>query len=187
VFGAQGGQDPDHHHVRVDRPGLLLGRVQAGPDVLLELRGAGADQPARGHVDLDVELAQLGLEARVGDGGQHVGVAHGRLRVLVDQVQLDLQAGHRPLHVEPRLAQHLGEDVEAAAYLLPVAGPVLTAEGPRTDVLAHGHHLVTAGSPNLARRGGAGKTRRSSTYPATALVIPVASGVRAPGPAPRAG
>jgi hypothetical protein len=57
--------------------------------------------------------------------------------VVVDQVELDLQACHRPAELEARLAQHPLEDVEASAHLLPVPRPVRPAELRRCDLLAH--------------------------------------------------
>ena len=48
----------------------------------------------------------------------------------VDQVELDLEAGHRPVGVEAEVVEHQGEDVQAAPDLLPISGPVLTREGP---------------------------------------------------------
>jgi hypothetical protein len=61
---------------------------------------AALGQPPGSDVDLNVEPAQLGLERGVGDGGQDLGVAHGRLAVGIDEVELDLQPGHRALEVE---------------------------------------------------------------------------------------
>src|SRR5262249_8397113 len=137
VLRAQRGQDPDHDGVRTDRAGVLLGRVEAGAYLLLEPAQAVVGQPARRHVDLDVELPELGLEVGVGDGPQRLLVAHGRLAMLVDQVELDLQPGERPFELEPRLLEHLCEHVEAPPYLLPVALPVLTRENVAVDLLTH--------------------------------------------------
>ena len=64
-------------------------------------------------------------------------VAHGRLGGRVDQVELDLQPGHRPVGVEAEVVQHQREDVQAAPDLLPVADPVLPGEGALLDVPAH--------------------------------------------------
>ena len=81
----------------------------------LELRRARGREQARRDVDLDVELAELGLEVRVGDRLEHLGVAHRGVARIVDQVELDLAADRRPLGVEARLAQHAREHVQAAA------------------------------------------------------------------------
>ena len=59
---------------------------------------------------------------------QRLGVLQRGVAVVVDEVELDLEAGHRVVGVEPRLAQHPGEDVEAAADLLAVPGAVGTGE-----------------------------------------------------------
>ena len=57
---------------------------------------------------------------------------------LVDEVELDLQAGRRVVGVEPRLDQHALEHVEAGAHLRAVARAVLAGERLLRDVLAHG-------------------------------------------------
>ena len=56
------------------RAGSLLGVVEARARVALQIgEHAAAEQP-RGDVDLEVELPELGLEARVGDRLEHGGV-----------------------------------------------------------------------------------------------------------------
>ncbi|GAB3949479.1 hypothetical protein GCM10027614_48370 [Micromonospora vulcania] len=108
---------------------------------------AGAlDQPGFG-VEFQVELPQLGLEERVGDVGEDLLVAHRRLGCRVDQVEFDLQAGHRSVGVEAEVVQHQGEDVQAPPDLLPVADAVLSGEGALHDVPAH------VSSRRLARSG----------------------------------
>src|SRR5947208_2909339 len=72
----------------------------------------------------------------------HARVAHGRLAVAVHQVELDLQPGHRPIHVEARLGEHLREGVETAAHLLPESLPVRPSEYRRSNVLAHGSSVT---------------------------------------------
>ena len=47
---------------------------------------------------------------------------------VVDEVELDLEPGHRVVGVEARLAQHPGEHVEAAAHLLAVPRAVGAGE-----------------------------------------------------------
>ena len=64
-------QDPDHDQVRAVRAGALVGAVQARPHRLLELAEAAGGDLSRRDVDLDVELAHLGLEGRVGDQFEH--------------------------------------------------------------------------------------------------------------------
>ncbi len=92
VLLAQRGQDAGHDQVGADGRGALLGVVQRGPDLGLPGIGAALGQPARRHVDLQVEAAQLGRPGGVGDRLEHVAVAHRRLGPVVDQVELDLQA-----------------------------------------------------------------------------------------------
>ena len=87
--GAEGGdvhvplgqrrEDPDHDLVGADLGALLLGVVERAAQAVLELREAPLAQLGRRHVDLDVELAELGLEVRVGDGLEDLGVLQGRV------------------------------------------------------------------------------------------------------------
>ena len=58
----EGRQDADHHHVGVDLAGLALGVVEAAAQVVLEAGDAARAEAARQHVDLEVELRELGLE-----------------------------------------------------------------------------------------------------------------------------
>jgi len=90
------------------------------------------------HVDLQVELADLGGPGRIRDRRQRLGVAHGGHAADVDQVQLDLLAYHRGILVEPALAQHAGERVQRAPDLVPVLAAVLAGDLDRLDVTAHG-------------------------------------------------
>ena len=65
-----------------------------------------------------------------------------RVTELVDEVELDLQPGHRGVRVEARLAQHPREHVEAAPHLLAVARPVLAGELLLCHLFAHGRSLA---------------------------------------------
>jgi hypothetical protein len=154
VLGLQRRQYPDHHQVRADAARGLLGAVQHRPHLVFELGERGARQRARRHVDLDVELAELGLEVRVGDRGEYLLVAHHRVAVLVDEVELDLAADRLARRVEAGLAQHACEHVQAVADLLAVAGAVGAGEGARFDVVAHSSPPGSFGSGILDRRGG---------------------------------
>ena len=98
----------------------------------------------RTHVHLDVELAHLGLEDLVGDRGEDLLVAHRRVLLGVDEVELDLDAGQRPLEVELRLVEHPAEHVQAAPQLLPVAQPVPAGERPGLDLFAHAGRLPSS-------------------------------------------
>ena len=60
---------------------------------------------------------------------------------LVDEVELDLQPGHRVVGVEARLAQHPREHVEAAAHLLAVPRAVLAGELLLRHLFAHARSL----------------------------------------------
>ena len=106
---------------------------------LLELREAALTELGRRHVDLDVELAELGLEVRVGDGLEDLGVLQGRVARVVDEVELHLEARHRVVGLERGLTQHAREHVEVTAHLLAVARPVGAAELLLIDLFAHDH------------------------------------------------
>lgn len=134
---AQCGQGADHDQMGADRRGAVLGVVQGGAD--LGLPGVGAarrELPGR-DVDLQVEPAQLGGPGGVRDRFEGVAVAHRRFAPVVDQVQLDLQADLGPLGLEPGLAQHLREGLQALLHLDPVAAAVLAGEDQRRDVPSH--------------------------------------------------
>ncbi|MEJ7755603.1 MAG: hypothetical protein WKF83_03995 [Nocardioidaceae bacterium] len=96
---------------------LAAGFVEVGADRALEGGQAVVLQASRWHVDLDVELTELGLEVLVGDRLKGLGVLQGRIAVLVDQVELDLDARHRSVDLERFRAEHPGEDVQAGADL----------------------------------------------------------------------
>lgn len=137
VLLPQGGQNADHDQSGADRAGALLGVVERGPDLGFPGVGAALRQPAGRNVDLEVETAQLGGPGGVRDRLEDVGVAHRRFGLGVDQVQLDLQAHLGPLGLEPRLAQHLREHLEALLHLDPVPAAVLAGEDQRRDVASH--------------------------------------------------
>ena len=103
----------------------------------IELDNAVAAELAGRHVDLQVELPDLGRPSRVGDRLQRVGVAHGGHAPLVHQVQLDLLAHRRRILVEQPLTEHPGENIERPPYLLPVLAPILAADLDGLDVTAH--------------------------------------------------
>jgi hypothetical protein len=134
----QGGQDADHDQVAADRAGLVVRGVQVGADLPLEPVERVAGQLTRRHVDLQVELADLGSPERVRDRLQGLGVAHRGHAGRVDEVQLELLAHQGRVLVELPLAQHAGERVQRAPDLVPVAAPVLAGDLDRLDVTAHG-------------------------------------------------
>ncbi len=139
----QRGQDADHHQVGAHRRGLALRVVEAVAQPGLEGLQPSRAQPGGLAVDLHVELAELGLEGRVGDGREGLHAPQRRVTLGVDQVELDLEPGHRVVGVEPRLAQHPGEDVEPSSHLLPVARPVRPRELLRLHLFSHGHTIAT--------------------------------------------
>ena len=78
-------------------------------------------------------ISMLNWPSSVWNDGSAIAASTSALRiagshVVVDEVELDLQPGHRPLEVEPRLGQHPGEHVQARADLLAVPLAVLAGE-----------------------------------------------------------
>jgi hypothetical protein len=130
-------QDADHDQVAADRAGLRVRGVEVGADFPLQVRERVAVEVPRRHVDLQVELPDLGRPGRIRDRVEHVGVAHRGHAVLVDQVQLDLLADRRQVLVEQALAEHPGERIKRAPHLVTVLAPVLAADLDRLDVTAH--------------------------------------------------
>ena len=137
VLFAQRGQDADRYEPAARAAGLLVGTVEAVPDLLFQVRYRVAGELAGRDVDLQVELAQLGRPGRVGDGVEHVRVAHGRLPPPVHQVQLDLHADLGGITSETVLTQHAGEHVERAPHLVAVLPAVLAGDLYRLNVAAH--------------------------------------------------
>jgi hypothetical protein len=136
LFG-QGGQDADHDQVAADRAGPGVGVVEVVAELGLQGGERVAVERPRRHVDLQVELPDLGGPGRAGDRVERGGVAHGRHPVLVDQVQLDFLADRRGVLLEQALAEHAGEDVQRAPDLVPVLAPVLATDLDCLDVTAH--------------------------------------------------
>jgi hypothetical protein len=134
---AQGRQDADHGQPRPAVAGLRPGDRELVEQVVLQVAPLVAGQRARRQVQLHVPAAQLGLELRGADGLQD-GLARQRGgQGLVDQVELELDPGHRLVAGEGVAAQHLGEGVEAALHLRPVQLAVPSTERASVDVLAH--------------------------------------------------
>ena len=152
VLLGQRRQDAGHDQQAADGPRPRVRGVQLGADLPLEVRQGVAGQPPRRHVDLEVELAELGRPGRAGDRLQHVRVAHGRRAMLIDDVQLDLLADLRGIGVEHALAEHAGEHVELAADLVAVLAPVLSAYLDGLDVTAHVGLLPWPGRVTPGRR-----------------------------------
>ena len=91
--------------------------------------------------------------------GEDLGVAHGRFALGVDEVELQLQAGHRPVGIEPEVVEHQREHVEAATDLLAVPRPVLPSERGAGHVFAHGPFRLARGG-GVASQRYEGATRR---------------------------
>lgn len=141
IFGHHRRQDPDHHDMRAALTGSQLGGVEAGPHVLLKFEGCRTRQGAGRHIHLDVVGAQLRLKGGVGDRGEHLGVRHRGLIIAVYEVELDFQAGQRPLEVKPGLGEHRLEHVQTVLHLGAVGPAVLTGELGARHFVAHGHIL----------------------------------------------
>jgi hypothetical protein len=138
MVDGEGRQDADQDQPRVMLDRLFVGSAEHLQQLLLVGQEAVARDEPWWDVELQVELAQFGLEARLGEVGQDAGVTHGRIEVgAAGQIDLDLQTGHRRVCVEGEVVQHEREGVEAPAHLLPVTHPVGAAEGEFGDVLAH--------------------------------------------------
>jgi hypothetical protein len=88
-------------------------------------------------VELDVVARQLGLVVLVGDLLEHRLVVELGPEVLVDEVELDLETGHRSVELELALAEHALEHVEVAAHLLAVLLPLLARVPGLLDVGSH--------------------------------------------------
>ncbi len=177
----QRGQDADHDEAAADAAGVAVRGVEAGSHLLLQAGQGVTRQLPRRHVDLEVELPELGRPGGVRDRVEHVGVAHGRHAALVDQVQLDLQAHPRGAGLEHVFLEHLGEHFQRAPHPVAVDAPVLAADLDRLDVTTHeaplnemgrsGTRPVPAytfachGGPTPARltRCAAGRSRRAPT------------------------
>ena len=136
LFG-QRGQDAHHDQAAPGPAGLGVGGVEAGPDLLLQVGQRMVLEPPRRHVDLQVELPELGGPGRVGDRVEHRRVAHGRRAEGIHQVQLDLHAHPGRAGLEPALAEHPGEHVQGALHLFAVFAPVLTADLDGLNVTSH--------------------------------------------------
>jgi hypothetical protein len=119
------------------RAGLVLGIIEAGAGVAFQLREDLAPQQSRGHVDLHVELPQLGLEAGVGDRLKGSGVDQRRIPGVVGEVELYLEPKRSALRVKPGLREHAGKHVQACPDLAAVALTVLSGERVGGNLLTH--------------------------------------------------
>ena len=71
---------------------LALARSSERAQLVLDLGEAVADELARGQRELEVELAQLGLEVRRGQRVEHLRVERHRTAGAVGEVELHLDA-----------------------------------------------------------------------------------------------
>ena len=160
-------QDPDHGQPRPARIGGRAGQAELVGELVLELAPFVAGQRAGRQVELHVPATQLGLEVRAAQRREHLGAAQrGHQLVVVDEVQLHLDAGHRLVVGERVLAQHQGERVEAALDLAAVGLAVASTEQGPVDVLAHAGAASLRSGPLVAAAIGQTAARLSTvTYP----------------------
>ena len=67
--------------------------------------------------------------------------------LVVDQVQLDLEAGHRLVELERTRREHAFEDVKVLAHLLAVALAFLACVALRVDLGTHVAEIITRRRP----------------------------------------
>ena len=144
-------------------PRPLVRVLQAGQQLRFQLvQGVTAQRPRR-DIDLDVEPAELRGPGRVPDRVQHIRAAHRRRARIVHQVDLNLETHLPGGGLEPRIAQHPREHVQALTYLFPVAAAVLLADRDRWNVPAHSAPpRATMGDgllPTLTRQSRSDQTR----------------------------
>ena len=133
----QGRQDADHDEPAAGAARRRVRLIEALPDLLLKLSERIAGQRPGRHVDLQVELPEFGRPCRIGDRIEHRAFRIDGKRVVVHQVELDLQAHQPRMRLEPGLAQHPREHVQRAPHLVPVSAPILAADGDRGNIPAH--------------------------------------------------
>ena len=148
----EGRQDADHHHVRADLATWLSASLRLCRSVSSNVVSPPSRSFAGGTLISMLNWPSSVTKLGIGDRLQRLGVLQRRVAVLVDQVELDLQPGHRVVGVEPRLPQHPGEDVEAAPHLLPVPGAVGSGELLCFDLFAHGTNTRDHGSRRYGER-----------------------------------
>jgi hypothetical protein len=146
MLGHHGGQDPDG-----DDPGVQLGRLVGGAverlaQVRLQLERGIARQGTRMDVELDVVPRQLGLVVRVRDLLEHRLVVELGPEVLRDEVELDLEPGHRAVELELAVSEHALEHVEISTHLLAVLLTLLACVPGLFDVGSHGTRQPHSGT-----------------------------------------
>ena len=151
-------EHPDHGQTAAGRPCPTVGDLERAAEDVLQLSKMPVSDRPRRHVDLDVEARELCLEGRRRDRVEHCLVSAGRCALLIDEIQLDLQAKLRVRGVdggESPVRQHGRQGVEALLGLRAKLRAVLARESPRLDAVAHmptvstGHRLVEQGSPHF--------------------------------------
>ena len=90
VVRPQRRQDADHHQAHPGAVGGVVGGIQAGPQFAFEPQRLVSGQRPGRDVDLDVVLAEFGLERRIVDVLKHPLVGHRRIDVVVDEVEFEL-------------------------------------------------------------------------------------------------
>src|SRR5262249_28742677 len=91
----------------------------------------------RPRVQFEIEQSELALKQRIGERRQHLMIAHRRFRGRVDEVELQLEARHRPVGLEREVVEHQPECVETTTDLPPIAHAILPRKRHRRDVLTH--------------------------------------------------
>ena len=137
VLGHDGRQDADRDDAGVELGGALRRPVERAAQVGLEIEGGVAGQRPRRHVELDVVAGELGLVVGVGDLLEDRLVVELGAEILCDEVELDLDAGHRPVELELAVAQHAFEHVEVSTHLLAVLLALLACVSGLLDVGSH--------------------------------------------------
>ena len=121
VIRSQRGQDTDHHQTHPGGVGGIVGGVEAGAQFAFKSQGFIVGQRPGWDVDLDVVLAEFGLESRIVDMRQHRLVSHRRIDIVVDEVELEFQAHRGGTRSEAVAGQHLRQRLQAPLGLVPVA------------------------------------------------------------------
>ena len=151
VLLVQSREHADHGEPTTRGAGAFVRCIQRSAQVGLQLGDRGTAQWPRVDVDLDVELAELGLIVGIGDGVEHRRVGHRRFHVVVDEIELDLHADLRFTDVEGLIGQHDRQGIETVLHLLAKLVPVLPGELTALDVLAHGARLSVREEGPFAR------------------------------------
>ena len=154
-------QHPDHRQPAPGAAGFAVRVVQRRAEFPFQRLDMRAAEGARRDVDLDVELPELGLERRIGDGLQRLFVRHRRIPGGIHEVELDLQAEPRLGDVELPVREHRRKRVQTPPRLGSEKSAILPRESPCVDAVAHEQTLLRRGD---ARRGACKTTCGSAMF-----------------------